>query len=566
MRRGARAAVTAVAVALGLVACSGYEVLTPDPGSTPEPGAVIAGDLVDAGIEGSDAASYALGASTMFFTSAALVVLVPDGDDGDLVRAASLATALGAPALVSAEGAENQDALVAELERLETRTVLVVGDAPVPDVSQDRPMLRAVPAPLDTVALQVVIGHDLEGENAVPPWDAVRALGDAPVPTEWLITLAGGPEAASDATPEPGDLAALPGLPSYEATVRATGALLVTGSDLALAPAVGTARAAGADVLVLEAGLPPMVSQALEKSSDVVLSLGAQAEVLGTPEEVAYLARVATAGVELPGGGLTLLPGKEYLALRGLPGVPELGPLGAGVEAGLERLTEEGRAVAPGVAQVIPTLELVATVATAEPGAFGAYSAPQPSTVLREAIAAARAADAMVLLSFQPGRDSFDSQLRAYAELLEEPNVGILLEPQWRLDQNETPEDRSGAIGDDEVVAAAQWLADFTRERSLPPKLVAVRDPLGPSAFALARPEVALVVVVDGDAVAPEVPGAPGTDPAAPPPVPAVTAEQVWEDAVVPGPPWWGWDQGANAVPIDELLALSPRPVLVTLR
>lgn len=551
-----------VAAALVLAGCSGYEVLEPDPGTSPEPGATVVEGVADGEIGGTDAASRAIAASRTFFSSAALVVLTADTDD-DLLRAGSLAVTLGVPALVVQEGSlAARDALVAELERLEARTVLVVGDVEVPDVSEHRPMLRVVPAPVDVVALQVVIGHDLDGEIPVPADGAIQALADATSPFHWLLTLERDPDAAAEPTPDPGDLATLPGLPSYVATVRGTGAVVVTQESVDLAPAVGTARAAGADVVVLGPSGPPTMAQAGGVGTDAVLTLGEQAASLGSPAEVAYLTRVAAARVELPGGGLTLLPGKEYVALRGLPGEPDLGPVGDGVGPAVDRLVRETGALD----HAVPTLELATTVAIADPGPTGSYSAYQPLETLRSAVAEAREAGAMVLLSFQPGRETFIEQLEAYAELLAEPNVGILLEPQWRLGPEETPEEHSGAVGDDEVVAAATWLADFTLARSLPPKLVAVRSPLGPSAMTLDRVEVALVVVVSGAAVVPEVPTPEGADPAVTPPVPAVTAAQVWSGAVVDGPAWWGWDQGENAVPLAELLALDPEPVLITLR
>lgn len=400
-------ALAAVALALGLAACSGYAVLEPDPGTSPEPGAVVTTELSDGAIGGVDAASYAFETSETFFDSAALVVLAAN-NDADLVRAGSLAVTLGVPALVAPDDPKANATLIAELERLDTRTVLVVGDVEVPDVSEDRPMLRAVPAPIDSVALRVVIGHDIQGEQVVAASGAVAALASDLYAPEWLIRLAEGP---GDEDPDPGDLAALPGLPSYEATVRVTGALVVTGEDLALAPAVGTARAAGADVLVLDGDRAPTIAQAEGMSAEVVLSLGPQAASLGTPETVAYLARVAVAGVEAPGGGLTLLPGKEYLALRGLPGVPELGPVGEGVSQAVQRLVNEGG----DLPSAVPTLELVTTVVTEDPGPEGSYSARQSLETLRAAVTDAQAEGAMVLLSFQPGRELFVDQIRAYS-------------------------------------------------------------------------------------------------------------------------------------------------------
>ncbi|WP_108717705.1 hypothetical protein [Miniimonas sp. S16] len=540
MHRRLRLATAALALAVGaLTACSGFAELPADPAASASPGALVAGDLPDVILSGDTAGTLAVSASQEFFTTAGIVVLTP-ADEASQVRAASIAMLLGVPALVMGDGAD--DAVATELTRLGTHTVLVVDGAEVPELGEDRPLLRAVQAPRELSALQVVLGHDLAGEEVIQPEDAVEAIADAQAPFDWLLTTESTQTPSPDASAPA--LADLPGLPPVLATARLADTVTVSDGGAHQVAALGTARAAGSAVVVTD---EPVLADSAASARIYGLQPTRAVGVgdVGTLEALSYEVAVAATGTQLPGGGQLLLPGSVYVGVRGTAGsgFPDW-----------DALASTAGQIADG--EGVPTAEVITTVVTSSRGRSGTYSARAELAAIRDVVAVAQERGVMVLLAFQPGRESFLDQVQAYADVLGSPNVGLVLEPRWRLAESETPESHGGTFGDAEVAGVVDWLADLTRDAALPPKLVVVRSPVDASAMVTSRPEVNLVVQVDGEAVTPasDVPGAPA----------AVSAGQVWEGAVVPGPAWWGWWQGANAVSLGELQALNPAPVVVT--
>lgn len=563
------AALVSVALAAG---CTGEVALEADPATEVAVGARTQ-EPPDATVllEGTSPATLALAASQTYFATAGVVVITPPEDAAQL-RAASIAMALGLPVLVVGEEG-TAEAVTAELERLETHTVLVTSDAEVPQLSPERPYLRAVPAPESIDALQVVIGRDLSGEVPVPDGGDVAAIASAQEPFDWLLvakSAAATPTATS--TAPPGNLADLPGLPPFRSPERLTHNALVSDGGPGQVAALGTARAAGAAVVVTTdlATDPAAIAALFGLAPQHIVGIGD----LGDAGEFRYRAQVAATGVELPGGGQELLDGKVYVALRGAPGAPELGSLGEqGIPETLARLSSLAGATSSS-STVVPTAMLLATVASSTPGTDGSYSGKRSLADLRPFVDAARTARTSVLLTFQPGRQSLLEQVRLYEELLLEPNVGVALEPAWRLGPGELPGSQSGVVAASEINEVVDYLAELATARALPPKMLAVRLATGatvsdPENLDASRLPVQVVLEVSGAAVTP----AAEPDPAAPEgtvPAPAVTAEQVWEAATAVrwgsgiGKGWWGWSQGASYVPSAELLALDPSPVLIT--
>ncbi|GMA30922.1 hypothetical protein GCM10025875_09140 [Litorihabitans aurantiacus] len=369
---GARVAARAAAVLASLAllgACTGEVVLEADPATEVSAGASTTGDGDGVTIlEGGSAGQLAIAASQAYFASAGIVVLTP-ADAGQQLRGASIAAILGLPVLVA-----DEDGVAAELERLETHTVLVLGGVEVPELSEDRPFLRAVPAPDRLDALQVVIGRDLSGETAVAPGGEVAALAELATPSDRLLVLEG-EQASQDVEPTDGEsenLADVPGLPPFLPAAPLTTDALVTDGGPGQIAAVGTARAAGAGVVVTDDGLtdPAAVEALGALEPRRVVGIGD----VGPPEDFSYRARVAASGVELPGGGQELVGDKIYVGLRGAPGAPELGSLGAqDVPATIARL-DELAATSGASGTAVPTAVLLTTVASATPGSDGSYS------------------------------------------------------------------------------------------------------------------------------------------------------------------------------------------------
>lgn len=182
----------------------------------------------------------------------------------------------------------------------------------------------------------------------------------------------------------------------------------------------------------------------------------------------------ARTGVELPGGGQLVFGNKRYVALYGSPASASLGVLGEQDVPETIARAQEMADQYQGLTEdtVIPSLEIIATVASGGAGDDGNYSNEWDIETLRPLIEAAQDAGQYVVLDFQPGRSDFLSQVQAYEELLMYPHVGIALDPEWRIGPEEEPLTRIGHVEIDEVNEVATYLADFTRDNNLPQKLV----------------------------------------------------------------------------------------------
>ena len=121
-----------------------------------------------------------------------------------------------------------------------------------------------------------------------------------------------------------------------------------------------------------------------------VLAIGAG---FGSAAQLASRVAVAQTGVQLPGGGQILFPGRRLVALYGHPGAPSLGVLG---EQGLSASIARARKVAAAYralsrVPVVPALEIIATVAQARAGRDGAYSYQSTVASLRPWVRASTA-------------------------------------------------------------------------------------------------------------------------------------------------------------------------------
>lgn len=174
-----------------------------------------------------------------------------------------------------------------------------------------------------------------------------------------------------------------------------------------------------------------------------------------------------------PPGDRTLFPTYRFVALYGSPDTPALGVLG---EAPMDQTIERAKALA-GIYQtftaqkMLPTLEVIATVAAASPGDDGNYSRESSVERLRPWVMAAQEAGVYVVLDLQPGRTDFLSQAKQYEELLRQPNVGLALDPEWRLKPDQLHLKQIGAVDIEEVNATADWLASLTTAHDLPQKV-----------------------------------------------------------------------------------------------
>ncbi|MGB6458076.1 MAG: hypothetical protein WBH47_26690, partial [Streptosporangiaceae bacterium] len=332
----------------------------------------------------------------------------------------------------------------------------------------------------------------------------------------------------------------------------------LTSPALALAVA-STARVAGAKVISMPGTDPrtdPAAITALAAARPLtVLGVGAG---FGAASLLAARVAVAETGAQLPGGGQVLFPGHEIVALYGAPAYPALGALG---QQDLQASIARAKAVAAQYATltnlpVVPAFEIIATVASAGPGPGDNYSQAFSAASLQPWVEAAAKAGLYVTLDLQPGRASFLAQARLYQSLLELPNVGLALDPEWELQPGQLPLRQIGSVSISEVNAVASWLAALTAEYHLPQKLLELHE------FRLSMIQdiqqldtsydnLAIVINMDGQGS----PGAKG---------------QTWRAVVAgaPGGVFFGWkDFYAKDTPMldpPQTIQHYPAPVLIS--
>jgi hypothetical protein len=205
---------------------------------------------------------------------------------------------------------------------------------------------------------------------------------------------------------------------------------------------------------------------------------------------------------QLPRGGRELFPTFRVIAYTGHPRAPGLGALGVGSPAqAVLRLRAQARIYARLSRPALPALELIATLATRNPGPSGLYRTHLADAVIARYLIAARAARALLVLEIQPGRSTFPAEVQRLARWLKEPDVGVALDPEWRLGPRQVPRGSVGSVGAPEVNAVSRGRAQIVDRYSLPEKLLVLHDFTGhmvrDASQIVERPQVAAVVDVD---------------------------------------------------------------------
>jgi hypothetical protein len=204
----------------------------------------------------------------------------------------------------------------------------------------------------------------------------------------------------------------------------------------------------------------------------------------------------------LPRGGRSILPEFRVVAYYGAPQSRELGELGIGSPlSATQRLLRQARPYATKRRPVLPALELITVIANADGGQDGMYRSRQTDAVIRRYLRAARRAKALLLLDIQPGRSDFFTEATRLKKWLEQPDVGLALDPEWRVDAGQVPGQVIGHVDAREVNATSAWLAQLVAREKLPEKLFVVHqftDNMVDESALKARDGLALVLNVDG--------------------------------------------------------------------
>lgn len=496
------------------------------------------------------AASDALSLSGETFICSDDVVVVGLGDLNELSAAAQLAAAVSGPLLFP------EPRLRAELGRLKPERVHLVGE---PDI--------VVPSDAATVRHDVESALELTLETlGVGEEVALPGTPDASTIVETVLAIDAGtrvampgpenPESTTGQTPL--DVAQI--VSTLAEATQSSSVWMVDASmpeTLLLAAAVG--RTLGTSVLAIDGenvfGYPEVQTTLDGLESGSTRFVGAM------PEKSQWELAVLSNGQQIPGGGFHILPEDEkrrYLAFYGHPNTTSLGVLGEqGPAETVEKMQGFISDYAEDDSKVIPTFELIASVASAGPTDDNDNSYEWPIETFQDWIDFAAENDMYVVLDLQSGHDDFLSQAIQYEELLRLPFVGLALDPEWRLAPGQAHLQQIGRVEAAEVNEVINWLADLVRDNGLPQKMMIVHQFL-PSMIQnrqdlIERPELQLIVQMDGDGTEAQKDG---------------TWRQVLQGA--DDVHWaWGWknffdEDEPGPPPPESIMSKVPTPVYVS--
>lgn len=178
------------------------------------------------------------------------------------------------------------------------------------------------------------------------------------------------------------------------------------------------------------------------------------------------------AELTLPRGGRTVFPRYRLVGYSGVTGAKTLGRLGTGPLD--QRVKEMERRAKPYTAgrEIMPVLEIIATVVQGSPGRDGKYRTRMADKNIETYLKSARKHKAMLLLNIQPGRSEFLPEVKAYEKWLKQPDVGVALDPEWAMDTGQVPGRAYGHTTGKELDGVASYLSGLVERNDLPEKVM----------------------------------------------------------------------------------------------
>ena len=204
----------------------------------------------------------------------------------------------------------------------------------------------------------------------------------------------------------------------------------------------------------------------------------------------------------LPG---SLLPGHRIVTYYGNPLSKRMGILGE-IEVNdmltrLERTAAEWQK-ADTTTKVLPGLELVATVASDQPGPSGLYRTRMRDTLIQRVIGWAEKKNWQVILDIQVGNGDVKAEVERLLPFLDKPYVHLALDPEFDLPKGIVPGKKIGTTDASDISLAIQLIGDYVTAHKLPPKILLVHRFTGPMVTRARQikldARVQLVMVMDG--------------------------------------------------------------------
>ena len=205
----------------------------------------------------------------------------------------------------------------------------------------------------------------------------------------------------------------------------------------------------------------------------------------------------------LPSGKRRIFPDHRVVGFYGNPAADELGILGIGPPSKIAaKLRKQAKPYGRKTRPVLPAFELITTIADADPGDSGKYRTRMPNKLISRYYKAARKAKAILLLDIQPGQSDFFEETIRLERWLKKPDVGLALDPEWRMRNGEKPGTVIGSVTARELNATSAWLDQLVEKNNLPQKLVVIHqftlDMIENRPRLKTRPNLAITLNADG--------------------------------------------------------------------
>ncbi|GAB2468840.1 hypothetical protein GCM10027063_06530 [Promicromonospora xylanilytica] len=474
-------------------------------------------------LDSTDPAELALTASQAFFHASPVAVLASADDEDARSTAAATGAAVTAPVLLT-DGGVSDSNIVAELERLGTSSVVVIGDeaavAEVGAAAGETDVVGFDPGALSAAAEAAASGgrgggdkKEAEAKVEMPTADRLDATDVDRLRTE---------------------------IPDIADPRLLQEVLVAVDPKLGQEAAIGTALAAGAVPVEVPGGSVAADPETVETIRTLkplgVVGIG---DGFGSAENLGWQVNVATSGATLPDGSLRLFPGRYVSTSYAVPvGVADPG---ADAARAVDAASFNGEMLGGA-----PLVTVTASLRSTEAGEDGDYVAEQPLETITPAVEAIREAGQLVLLDVAPGNQPLVEQLDDLEPLLSQPGVGLSVHPEFRVAGNGA---ETGSVPVAELQAVVDRLARIATEKGLPQIMLEVHQSTAASvvdrAELRAPPQVAVIFTAAGPAAG------------------QATASGVWADVAegIPAHTFLGWS-APSEVPADPTSIMPTEPLL----
>ena len=173
----------------------------------------------------------------------------------------------------------------------------------------------------------------------------------------------------------------------------------------------------------------------------------------------------------LPSHQIISYYGNPYTELMGILGSDDLESIADALELQAARYDDLN-----GRRDVIPAIHLVYAVAQPHPTDNGLYLQYVDDAAVLRYVALAHERDMLLFLDLQIGRSSVEDEIEKVRPFLRLPNVHLALDPEFAVDDGNTPGEIIGSLSADDIDVAQSMLQELVVEEQLPPKLLMVHQ------------------------------------------------------------------------------------------